>query len=248
MEITVEVDSAFFDIEVHPTDTIWSLKWKIFDNEAIRRRLHHRKGVLPPPPDVQLLVSRGPGHLDNGARNLESYSIHDGSTISCSRAAPSAQEMSFRTLLDVFRKKVTELSLLAESHLLFLKHGSIHTHELRSLGFKRLRRESTPDMIVLVHHVFHSSASGTSAQEMSFRTLLDVFRKKVTELSLLAESHLLFLKHGSIHTHELRSLGFKRLRRESTPDMIVLVHHVFHPSAREPHHPVGIIPDQKVSC
>eukprot|EP01028_Stygiella_incarcerata_P001186 TRINITY_DN1188_c0_g1_i1.p1 TRINITY_DN1188_c0_g1~~TRINITY_DN1188_c0_g1_i1.p1 ORF type:complete len:172 (+),score=46.03 TRINITY_DN1188_c0_g1_i1:70-585(+) len=155
MRLNVEVYTNFFPIEVLPSDTIWTLKWKIYENEDIRKYCSENMLVLPPSPDDQELVIDGEETvLNNCERSLESYSIHEGSELQCKWREGCDSENYFPSLLDVYRKKKTEAICVSVS---FVKHGSIHFHEVQSI---RLQWGSQSHHIQsFFHHVIHSMSS-----------------------------------------------------------------------------------------
>eukprot|EP01028_Stygiella_incarcerata_P007801 TRINITY_DN325_c0_g1_i8.p1 TRINITY_DN325_c0_g1~~TRINITY_DN325_c0_g1_i8.p1 ORF type:complete len:319 (+),score=49.03 TRINITY_DN325_c0_g1_i8:87-1043(+) len=127
MKIQVEVHDKWFDVEVLPSDTVWVLKWIIYLNEDIRRHCDDHKWNIPSP-DNQALKVHG-WFLDKCENSLESYFIHEGTEIVCD----DRQEHNiFPGVLDVLRKKTTELPILKQfTPFSWVKHVSMHVHELR---------------------------------------------------------------------------------------------------------------------
>eukprot|EP01028_Stygiella_incarcerata_P000119 TRINITY_DN10149_c1_g1_i2.p1 TRINITY_DN10149_c1_g1~~TRINITY_DN10149_c1_g1_i2.p1 ORF type:complete len:216 (+),score=28.47 TRINITY_DN10149_c1_g1_i2:87-650(+) len=154
MKIHVKVLSKWYPIEVLPSDTIWTLKLKIYEKKDVRKCHNGHWEAHPASPDDQKLVIKGEENaLNDCERSLESYSIHEGSKLICQRRG-SNHELLFHSLLDVYQKKQTKTTITSVS---LGKHASIHAHEIRSI---RLRfGNSLHIMKSLIHCVIHSMPS-----------------------------------------------------------------------------------------
>eukprot|EP01028_Stygiella_incarcerata_P009153 TRINITY_DN4279_c0_g1_i11.p1 TRINITY_DN4279_c0_g1~~TRINITY_DN4279_c0_g1_i11.p1 ORF type:complete len:506 (-),score=82.38 TRINITY_DN4279_c0_g1_i11:684-2123(-) len=165
MQIRVAAFGATFCFEVFPTDTVWSLKWKIYHNEDIRK-LHfdHNRVALPGPDSIDLFA-----HYQNDVeclticeRSLESCSISETTMIHCQYCHPSKQENAFKGLLSSFRKKdidkATNWSLIEVAPISWRKH-CIHIHEVRSIIMTNARTEDQKGRHVMerIHSMFHST-------------------------------------------------------------------------------------------
>eukprot|EP01028_Stygiella_incarcerata_P001048 TRINITY_DN1164_c0_g1_i2.p1 TRINITY_DN1164_c0_g1~~TRINITY_DN1164_c0_g1_i2.p1 ORF type:complete len:333 (+),score=72.29 TRINITY_DN1164_c0_g1_i2:115-1113(+) len=153
IKVNVEWHSKQFSIDVLPSDTVWALKWKIFDNNDVKE---HYEGSHPPSPDDQQLHDEQEDMvLDDCERSLESYSIHEGSELSCEKRD---LYLSFHALLNGFRKKKSHLPLTGFTPFPLVKHGSMHMHEVRSIQLQ-LGRGQSHHTKSLVHYVIHSIQS-----------------------------------------------------------------------------------------
>eukprot|EP01028_Stygiella_incarcerata_P004576 TRINITY_DN2007_c1_g2_i5.p1 TRINITY_DN2007_c1_g2~~TRINITY_DN2007_c1_g2_i5.p1 ORF type:complete len:573 (-),score=126.82 TRINITY_DN2007_c1_g2_i5:169-1887(-) len=153
MKVKVNTPHGCFIIEVLPSDSVWTLKCKLYENAGIQK-CHNRHGrCLPLSPDDQELVAKGHTTflLDDCERSLESYSIHEGSSIACKRRE-SGYEQSFHSLVNVYRKKGIRATVTPVS---LVKHVSIHSHEVRSIRLE-LQVYSSFRMKLLIDYVIHS--------------------------------------------------------------------------------------------
>eukprot|EP01028_Stygiella_incarcerata_P005267 TRINITY_DN2238_c1_g1_i7.p1 TRINITY_DN2238_c1_g1~~TRINITY_DN2238_c1_g1_i7.p1 ORF type:complete len:237 (+),score=60.77 TRINITY_DN2238_c1_g1_i7:105-815(+) len=142
MKIFLVLDfTEYFEIDTLPSDTLWALKWKVYSNECIRNKFKSEGNEILSPDDQMLWLPDGEEMIDS-ERSLESYSIHEGSEITCHpHMKRKAEQMSFKKLLNVFRKKkaeVNELELEGMIPLSLVKHASAHFHEIH---FIRLGRQ-----------------------------------------------------------------------------------------------------------
>eukprot|EP01028_Stygiella_incarcerata_P001051 TRINITY_DN1164_c0_g2_i1.p1 TRINITY_DN1164_c0_g2~~TRINITY_DN1164_c0_g2_i1.p1 ORF type:complete len:344 (+),score=61.68 TRINITY_DN1164_c0_g2_i1:35-1066(+) len=154
IKVNVEWYSKQFSIDVLPSDTVWALKWKIYENEGIRK---YCKSHLYPAPDDHVLRDENRGvKLDDCERSLESYSIHEGSELSCEKRD---LYLSFNALLNGFRKKKSHLPLAGFTPFSLVKHGSMHMHEVRSIQWQLGRRNQFDHIESLIHCVCHSIQS-----------------------------------------------------------------------------------------
>eukprot|EP01028_Stygiella_incarcerata_P005508 TRINITY_DN2317_c0_g1_i2.p1 TRINITY_DN2317_c0_g1~~TRINITY_DN2317_c0_g1_i2.p1 ORF type:complete len:204 (-),score=55.33 TRINITY_DN2317_c0_g1_i2:458-1069(-) len=161
MKVEVEVFEKWFSIDVLPSDSVWTLKWKIYENADIRKQ---HKDILPPSPDDQSLRHQDENTtLYDCERSLESYSIHEGSELSCEKKSLC---LSFRGLLNVYRKKDAVMdqetdslwSLTGFTPFLLVKHASIHIHEVPSIRLQ-LKKNQSQHLKSLIHCVIHSMSS-----------------------------------------------------------------------------------------
>eukprot|EP01028_Stygiella_incarcerata_P001193 TRINITY_DN1188_c0_g3_i1.p1 TRINITY_DN1188_c0_g3~~TRINITY_DN1188_c0_g3_i1.p1 ORF type:complete len:159 (+),score=28.75 TRINITY_DN1188_c0_g3_i1:166-642(+) len=107
------------------------------------------------PDDQKLMMSEGETLLDDCGRTLESYSIHEGSELRCRERSDRDCERPFRNLLNVYRKKKTNMCIVA--FISFVKHASIHVHEVQ---FVRLTLgQELNHMKSLIHILIHSMPS-----------------------------------------------------------------------------------------
>eukprot|EP01028_Stygiella_incarcerata_P007091 TRINITY_DN289_c0_g1_i15.p1 TRINITY_DN289_c0_g1~~TRINITY_DN289_c0_g1_i15.p1 ORF type:complete len:315 (+),score=50.68 TRINITY_DN289_c0_g1_i15:109-1053(+) len=156
-----------FSLEVLPTDTVWSLKWKIFHEKTIRynrkcsKRIHPSTVLLGP--DNLRLTAAGGLLLKICDATLESCSVHEGSEIICYPKKTAQQEIEFMSLLDVFRKnRATELPSRGEMmHPSWFRHGSIHSHEHRFIKLKCEWRRwaKTSQLLDTIDTILHSISS-----------------------------------------------------------------------------------------
>eukprot|EP01028_Stygiella_incarcerata_P005515 TRINITY_DN2317_c0_g4_i1.p1 TRINITY_DN2317_c0_g4~~TRINITY_DN2317_c0_g4_i1.p1 ORF type:complete len:363 (-),score=57.07 TRINITY_DN2317_c0_g4_i1:536-1624(-) len=169
MKVRVAVGPGLFPIEVLPTDTVWTLKWKIYQDEDIWEYFHRFRTNLSfslPPPDDQELTGKnvwnGWIRLDDCERSLKSYSIHEGSEIKCRkiREVTEGHHKCFSTLLDGLRKRKSHLSVIDGTPVSWVKHASIHTHEVRSIQLELVENETWYlKSLIYVEGVIHVMSS-----------------------------------------------------------------------------------------
>eukprot|EP01028_Stygiella_incarcerata_P007554 TRINITY_DN313_c0_g1_i9.p1 TRINITY_DN313_c0_g1~~TRINITY_DN313_c0_g1_i9.p1 ORF type:complete len:235 (-),score=33.01 TRINITY_DN313_c0_g1_i9:110-715(-) len=150
MRVNVQVFDQRFPIEALPSDTIWTLKWKIYENEDIRKYCTDRVGRIPSPDDQELVMDDGGTVLTDCERTLESYSIHEGAKLKCRKLCEHRYGEAFRSLLNVYRKKKTEMRM--SSSVSFFKHFSIHIHEARSVKLESIPRNHMESFIYILIH------------------------------------------------------------------------------------------------
>jgi hypothetical protein len=138
------------DVDVSPSDTIWTLKCKLHREYLRRPSGGEREGVIPPPDDQTLVLFRPYEELSQCDKTVEFYHIHEGSEVSCVPKSRCPQEMHFRKCVDVFRK--VERNALSfkrgiTSRVIYspvqggitsrmtvcVKHACCHMHEVRVL-------------------------------------------------------------------------------------------------------------------
>jgi hypothetical protein len=116
-----------YDIEIDPSDTIWSLKWQIY---------HASQRVLPPPDDQRLVLIHTKRELNDCDKTVEFYDIHEGTEVKC-KCKKRPGEEDFRKFVNVFRKRErTRLQFKGVAHLMTvgLKHVCVNVHEVRSIS------------------------------------------------------------------------------------------------------------------
>jgi hypothetical protein len=119
-----------YDVEVHPSDTIWSLKWKIYDE--FQRRIKIPPERLPRPDDQRLFLEGGKEMCDC-EKTLEFWDIHEGTNVNCEYETPCGEE-DFRRFLDVVRKKERScLRLRDVTQVVGVKYVCSHIHEVGSM-------------------------------------------------------------------------------------------------------------------
>ena len=137
-------DEHVYDVEVPPSDTIWTLKCKLH-REALKRPSERawRGAIIPPPDDQTLVISPHDRELSQCEKTLEFYHIHEGSKLRCVPKSRSPQEMHFRKYVDVFRKvernKLTlqlELDEFTSSMSVCVYHACCHMHEVTVLDLQ----------------------------------------------------------------------------------------------------------------
>eukprot|EP01028_Stygiella_incarcerata_P000713 TRINITY_DN1109_c0_g1_i2.p2 TRINITY_DN1109_c0_g1~~TRINITY_DN1109_c0_g1_i2.p2 ORF type:complete len:332 (-),score=66.04 TRINITY_DN1109_c0_g1_i2:2064-3059(-) len=141
--IRVKFCCSWFNVDVLPTDTVWTLKWKIYHNENMWDCYTHPwDDIFPLGPDDQVLQVFGGETLDNCERSLDSYSIEEGSEILCDDTSwRKEEEKSFRRILKVFRKaRTSSLILTGVTSVSWVKHASLHVHEVRFINLKFLAK------------------------------------------------------------------------------------------------------------
>ena len=157
----IQVNYRTYDVEVDPSDTIWTLKWKLYS--ASKRGTSGRL-LLPRPCHQILSFSRSSQGELNSANTIEFYGIHEGSEFQCG-SSQSGAEKSFRGLLDVLRKKERtspELVDVTQGMCVCVKHACCHTHEARVLSLHGgtmnifYGREFLNDKALKQHSFIHS--------------------------------------------------------------------------------------------
>eukprot|EP01028_Stygiella_incarcerata_P010957 TRINITY_DN597_c0_g1_i1.p1 TRINITY_DN597_c0_g1~~TRINITY_DN597_c0_g1_i1.p1 ORF type:complete len:341 (-),score=72.01 TRINITY_DN597_c0_g1_i1:548-1570(-) len=132
--MNVNVDG--FVIEVLPSDTIWSLKWKIYHAswKSVGGSYGGSYGEFLPPDDQILVVTSDGGiELDECERSVGSYSIHEGTSISC-KCLRDVGERDFRRLLRVFQHRETDaLKITKVTQMVGVKRVFRHIGQLRSV-------------------------------------------------------------------------------------------------------------------
>eukprot|EP01028_Stygiella_incarcerata_P000100 TRINITY_DN1012_c0_g1_i7.p1 TRINITY_DN1012_c0_g1~~TRINITY_DN1012_c0_g1_i7.p1 ORF type:complete len:413 (+),score=107.08 TRINITY_DN1012_c0_g1_i7:1417-2655(+) len=118
------------EIEVQPTDTVWTLKLLFY---SAAQRKHH---WAPIPPDHQRL-SLGNGEvLTNYEKPLDSFDIHEGTHISCDYEAFSG-DVDFRRFVEVIRKEErTCLKLRKITQIIGAKNICSHVHEIEQIRLR----------------------------------------------------------------------------------------------------------------
>eukprot|EP01028_Stygiella_incarcerata_P005518 TRINITY_DN2317_c0_g5_i1.p1 TRINITY_DN2317_c0_g5~~TRINITY_DN2317_c0_g5_i1.p1 ORF type:complete len:188 (-),score=26.36 TRINITY_DN2317_c0_g5_i1:828-1391(-) len=173
MKIEVNIFGKWFSIEVLPTDTVWTLKWKVYENEYIRDYSHRLWRNLPPSPDDQELWTQNKemrNVLEECERSMESYSICENSFVVCwkKKEHSCCAQSVFCGFLDTFRKKKTmnhvkkenavdlHLQLTWITPLSWIHHGSIHIHEVRSIRLEpeRCKLYSIPSSSCLHYETY----------------------------------------------------------------------------------------------
>eukprot|EP01028_Stygiella_incarcerata_P000719 TRINITY_DN1109_c0_g2_i1.p1 TRINITY_DN1109_c0_g2~~TRINITY_DN1109_c0_g2_i1.p1 ORF type:complete len:371 (-),score=103.48 TRINITY_DN1109_c0_g2_i1:175-1287(-) len=185
MKVIVDVDDQLFSIEVLPSDTVWTLKCRIYENMDFRKHYYDTKGIHPVgPDDQQLWMPSGGRLLDDCERSLESYSCRDGSSLLLEIRELSDGLSIFRRLLSVYRKgnnrqkgdeeeekeeeeEEDDDENEEESHspltlnitpISWVKHGSVHIHEVRSIRFIS-EEVDVRHLMSWMHYVIHSMTS-----------------------------------------------------------------------------------------
>eukprot|EP01028_Stygiella_incarcerata_P000714 TRINITY_DN1109_c0_g1_i3.p1 TRINITY_DN1109_c0_g1~~TRINITY_DN1109_c0_g1_i3.p1 ORF type:complete len:349 (+),score=61.87 TRINITY_DN1109_c0_g1_i3:27-1049(+) len=144
--------SSRFDIEVRPTDSVWGLKWKIYDNKSARDCYMKKLGRLPPGPDEQRLFIPGGEDFDRCERTLESYSFSGKlPPVFCEMKRTSEMEYNLRKFLNVCRKNMVEFSKMGLKSPSWMKHSVRHMHELRSLTL--IEEPSSFSQMMMTTHI-----------------------------------------------------------------------------------------------
>ena len=134
-------DEHVYDVEVPPSDTIWTLKCKLH-REALKRPSERawRGAIIPPPDDQTLVISPHDRELSQCEKTLEFYHIHEGSKLRCVPKSRSPQEMHFRKYVDVFRKvERNTLSFqrkVTSGMSVCVYHACCHMHEVTVLDLQ----------------------------------------------------------------------------------------------------------------
>jgi hypothetical protein len=158
MKINVvdEFGCHVFNVEVSPTDTIWTLKWEVH-RESLRGP--SERDIIPPPPDDQtLFLLPHDRELSQCDKTIEFYDIHEASEVSCGlKWSEYPQESNFRKFLDVFRK-VERNSLSFEENITWsmtvsVNHACCHMHEVRILDLWSIGAFITPYSLIHIYKV-----------------------------------------------------------------------------------------------
>jgi hypothetical protein len=132
------------DVEVSPSDTIWTLKCKLH-REALKRPSERAEGgaIIPPPDDQKLVLHPNYEALSQCEKTLELYGLHEGSKVRCDpKWSEFPQEMNFRKCVDVFRKvERNELTLsfqwkVTSGMSVCAYHACCHMHEVTVLDLQ----------------------------------------------------------------------------------------------------------------
>ena len=70
------------DVEVSPSDTIWTFKCKLH-REALKRPSERaeREAIIPPPDDQKLVILPNYEELSQCEKTVEFYDLHEGSEL-----------------------------------------------------------------------------------------------------------------------------------------------------------------------
>jgi hypothetical protein len=146
MKISVYGHGFYYEVEVSPSDTIWTLKCVIRE-ESLKRASERppqrptwkssRRPFLPPPDDQTLILVSSGRELSHCDETMSSCDIQEGSNVRCEwKWGKHHEEKHFRKLVDVFQKverKSLKLNFFIQKISVCGKHACSHMHEVRAL-------------------------------------------------------------------------------------------------------------------
>jgi hypothetical protein len=153
INIVDEFDEFVCSVDVSPTDTIWTLKWKLYW-ESLRGASERYSIIAPSPDDQTLFILPRKRVLSQCDKTMEFYHIHEGSKVTWELKSRKSPQNKFRKILNIFRK-IEGYSIKFEESIdwsmtLCVKHACCHTHEVRVLDLS-----STGVFITPYSHLQH---------------------------------------------------------------------------------------------